>query len=243
MIERYHLGLAAAALVGGVVVLVAVVSVPWLRTRAVASTAACGALVVWIGGAAGDGVVGDRGAALWPVAAALLVVPADDDRRPHPLGRFTLVLTVVALAGIWAAVPDTEAPLAVALTLTPLASWHLIKGTVPGPVGTAAVVVAVLGAAWVGSAGWGSALASMGSVGLIATAPLLNGFREVADRSALSVLVGLQSVVGLLLPRLVMSRAVHVASGLSIAVNALLVLVSIVILGLSPGRSEEQALR
>ncbi|MCZ7631252.1 MAG: hypothetical protein M5U19_20370 [Microthrixaceae bacterium] len=121
-------------------------------------------------------------------------------------------------------------------SLTPLAPWHLIKGTVPGPVGTAAVVVAVLGAAWVGSAGWGSALASMGAVGLIATAPLLNGFREVADRSALSVLVGLQSVVGLLLPRLVMSRAVHVASGLSIAVNALLVLVSIVILGLSPGR-------
>lgn len=99
--------------------------------------------------------------------------------------------------------------------------------------------VALAGAVWVGSAGWGAAVATFGAVGLIATAPVVFGFRALPDRRTLTVLVGLQFTVGLLLPRFVMSRDVHIAGGVSIGVNALLVLVSIALVGFSSGRSPE----
>lgn len=124
MIARYHLDLAAVALAIGAVMLVVTLRVPPIADRAVALAAAFGAVLASLSTSAG---------VFWVIPAALVVLPADDHRRPHPLGRFTLLLTVSALAGIWAAVPDTEPPIATALLLLPLAVWSFAHHRAPGP--------------------------------------------------------------------------------------------------------------
>lgn len=231
MIARYHLDLAALALALGVVVLVVTMRVPVFASRAVAVAAAGGAVL---------GSMGNPRGIVWVAPALLVVLPADDDRRPHPLGRFTLALTVVALAGIWSAVPDTEPPLAASFALAPISLWYLAGRRAPGVAATAAAIVAMAGAVWVGSAGWGAAVATVGAIGLIATAPMVFGFGAVRCTTTLTVLVSLQFMVGLLLPRFVMSRDAHIAGGVSIGVNAVFVLVSVALVGASRVRSPER---
>lgn len=241
MIQRYHLDLAVVAAAVGIVVLVAAVRLPAVRARAVALAGAAGAVlgsmdhprgVVWVAAALvavlvpGDGVPNHE--------VPNHEVP-DRERERHPLGRFTLGLTVVTLVGVWAGVPDTEPALSVGLTLAPLACWHLATGRAPGRVGTVAAVVAVLGAVWTGSAGWGAALASVGAVGLIASAPVVAGFTRPARGTGLGVLVTLQIVVGLGLPRLVMDRPVGAAVGIAVAANAALLAAFMVIEHAAPG--------
>lgn len=213
VIERYHLDLAVVAVVFGVLVALVEFLLPRTSSRVVAIAAAGGALL---------GAWGNPRGPLWVIPAILVVLWADDPREPHPLGRYTVALAVVALAGIWAAVPDTEPPLAAACALLPVSVSHAVKGRMPGPGATLALVVAMAGAVWVGSAGWGAALATVGAVGLIASAPVVIGFAKVVDGRRLVVLVVLQALVGLFLPRLVMSRSVGVALGIVVSVNAAL---------------------
>ena len=64
----------------------------------------------------------------------------------HPLGEWTVALTVVSLVGVWSAVPDTEPPLAAGCVLVGLGAERLVAGRAVGRPGTAALVVAVAGA-------------------------------------------------------------------------------------------------
>lgn len=213
MFQRYHVELAVVALVFGAMVALFESYLPRVSSRVVAIAAAGGALL---------GSWGNPRGAFWLIPAIVVVLWADDPGKPHPLGRYTVALAVVALAGIWAAVPDTEPPLAAACALLPISVVYAVKGRIPGPAATLALVVAMAGAVWVGSAGWGAALATVGAVGLIASAPVVIGFGKVLHARRFFVLVVLQGLVGLLLPRSVMSRPVAVAVGVVIVVNAAL---------------------
>lgn len=213
MWARYHLTLAVVALAVGAGVAVADGRSPGVRRRALGAAGLAGALL--------GGWGSPRG---WPwlVAAALLVVAEDRPEPAHPLGRLVPALTVVSLAGVWAAVPDTEPPLAAALVLLPSALLRAARGTRTGVAGTAALVVAVLGAVWVGSAGWGAALASAGAVGAVAVAPAVARFgREWRGRAA-AVVVAAHLVVALVVPRLVMRRSPAVAAAAALAALAAL---------------------
>ncbi|MEI2700596.1 MAG: hypothetical protein V9E94_20495 [Microthrixaceae bacterium] len=70
--------------------------------------------------------------------------------------------------------------------------------------GTAALVVALVGSVWVGSAGWGSALASVCAVGAVAVAPLVLGFGRPLAGRAWWTLASAHVVVVLVVPRAVM---------------------------------------
>ena len=213
MTQRYHLELAALAL--GLGVLIAAIGwFPGPLARRV--LALCGATAAAIAGWSSP-----RGLP-WVVAALALCLPADDELRPHPFGRFTPILVVVTLVGVWSAVPDTEAPLAAAAVLLPISAVFLAVGRAPGPVGAASLLVAVAGSVWTGSAGWGSAMATVGAVGLIATLPLLTGYATAVRGRTYSALVVMQVIAGLGLPRTIMSRSVPVAVGVVLVVNALL---------------------
>jgi hypothetical protein len=229
VLERYHLDLAVVALAFGVLVALVESFLPRISSRVVAIAAAGGALL---------GSWGNPRGALWVIPAIVVVLWADDPEEPHPLGRYTVALAVVALAGIWAAVPDTEPPLAAACALFPISVSYTAKGRIPGPAATLALVVAMAGAVWVGSAGWGAALATVGAVGLIATGPLVIGFGKVIHTRRAFVLVALQGLVGLLLPRFVMTRSVAVAVGVVIAVN-----LALATLGWAWGRSASVRVR
>lgn len=206
--ERYHLALAVVSLLVGVVVGVADDRVPRLRPRALAAAALTGA------------VIGGWGSSRWwpwPAAAVLAVLVPDRPDPVHPLGRWVPVLVVASLAGVWAAVPDTEPPLAAAAVLAPVAVARAVRGARTGVAGTAALTVAVLGAVWVGSAGRGAALATVGAVGAVVAAPAAVGFgRELRGR-ATGVVVAAHLVVALAVPRLVMSRSPVVAAAVSAA--------------------------
>ncbi|MCO5321177.1 MAG: hypothetical protein M9922_07235 [Microthrixaceae bacterium] len=210
MVQRYHLELAVIALACGALVAAVELYLPRTSNRTVAIAAALGALL---------GSWGNPRGVLWVIVAALVVVSADDPEQPHPLGRHTVALTVVALVGIWAAVPDTEPPLAAIGALLPISVLQGVKGQIPGPGATAALVVAVAGAVWVGSAGWGAALATVGAIGLIASAPIIIGFNRAFHGRRLVVLLMFQGLVGLLMPRWVMSRPVGMAVVVVVAIN------------------------
>ncbi len=156
--------------------------------------------------------------------------------RAHPLGRFCLPLVVVTLVGIGVAVPDTEPPVATAAVILPvIVGWSFARRS-PGPAATIAVVLAMGGAVWVGSAGWGAARAGLGAIGLIALLPLVRGFGRVVPMPGLGVLVALQGITGVVLPRMLDERSVVVAVLLAVAVNVVLV-------GGSPrGRSRSERL-
>jgi hypothetical protein len=217
VIDGYHPELAATALIAGLAVAACDRWVPSLAPRAVALAGLAGALL---------GSWGSPRGWPWIAAATVVLVVRDDPERTHPLGVATLPLAVVALAGVWAAVPDTEPPLAAAAALVPIAVLRSIRRVAVGPSATAALVVAVVGAVWVGSAGWGAALASMGAVGLIAVAPLVSGMgtrtRQLPRGRLLVELVAAQAVVSLAVPRLVMSRPVPVAVAVAAVVTLLL---------------------
>ena len=148
------------------------------------------------------------------------------------------MLTVVALAGIWTAVPDTEAPLASVCVLAPLSVFYLLAPRTPGPVGSLALVATVVGAVWTGSAGWGSALATVGAVGLIAPLPLVAGFNTPSRGGSLGLLVAMQIAAGALLPRFVISRSVPVAVGVMVVANVSMLIVDAVALRRDPGAGE-----
>ena len=209
MIERYHLGLAAVAVVAGMAVALADTASSVAARRAIAVAAAVGALI---------GSWGSPRAWPWLVAALLPVLVADRPDRAHPLGVWAAPMAVMSLVGVWSAVPDTEPPLAAAAVLLPIAVSRAAGGRPIGPASSVALLVAVCGAAWVGSAGWGAALATACAVGLIAVAPLVWGFGTVASGRVLAGLLTAQAVVALVVPRTVMSRSVPVAVVIAMAV-------------------------
>lgn len=246
VIERWHLVLAAQALVAGVVVAGLDRWAPRVVTaRAVALAGLVGAVL---------GGWGNARWLPWVVPAALLLVVADREQPEHPLGRWVVALTVVSLVGVWSAVPDTEPPLAAACVLAPIGLSRLQSTRSVGPVGTAALVVAVFGAVWVGSAGWGAALATGCAVGMVLCAPLAVGIVSTTsttylsgsggrDRQAVSVpgqrkgageptatvrptrraaVVGAHMVVALVVPRSIMrlgpARAGLIAAGVLVVV-------------------------
>lgn len=230
MVERWHLDLAATALFAGLVV--AGVD-RWCGHRSARFTLGVAGLV--------GAVLGGWGhprAWPWLVGAAILAVWPDEATPAHPLGNWTVALAALSLAGVWAAVPDTEPPLAAGCALVPLGVTRLATRRAVGPPGTAVLVVAVLGAVWVGSAGWGAALASACAVAMILAAPLAVGFCGSGVRASdRRILVGAHVLVVLVVPRMVMRLDVRWATtGAALAFAALVVVARLV--G-SPGKRVE----
>lgn len=213
LIGTYHLGLAAAALLAGTF-LVGAASIAVRRrpldngrqprwNRAVAAQGfLAAAIVTWV---APD----TRRCVPWLVLAAVLLLVADQPERPHPFGRFTGVATLAGLGGAWLAIPDTEPPLVAAAVLAPLATVQLLRDRAPGPSGTSALVAAIAGSVWVGSAGWGSALAAVVAVGGIGFSPLVIGFGVVLRGRFLAAALALHCAVVLVVPRSVMGSTVR----------------------------------
>lgn len=220
MVERYHLVLAGWALVAGIAVLVVDAFGP-ARARAhlLAVAVAFGALL---------GGWGSPRSWPWWIAAALCCAWPDRPSSPHPLGRWVSVAAVVSLVGVWSAVPDTEPPLAVMAALVPVALWRAAKGPSTGPSAAVALAVAVLGATWVGSAGWGAALATGCAVGMVAVAPVVLCFGRALTGPALVVVAGAHLVIALALPRVLMRPPVSVA--VAMVVGALLLLAAVCVL-------------
>lgn len=219
MIERYHLVLAAQALlVGGFVALADRWGPSPVRNRIVAASAFAGAYL---------GAWGNPRALPWLLPALVLVIPGDQPERSHPLGRWTVAMAVLSLAGVWSAVPDTEGPLAVGCALTPLAVTRALGGRSVGPAASGALAIAVLGAAWVGSAGWGAALASCVAVGMVLVAPGVAGFVATPlSARPIGLLVFGHLPVALLVPRIVAFRSVPIAMVIDVLSCAWLVLVA-----------------
>ena len=224
-VDRYHLAFGALAFGLGLVVSLLTRWAPQGVSRR--ALAVAGLVAAMVGG------WGSPRAWPWWLAAAVLVVPADDARPDyqHPLGSWAGALAAVGAVGIWAAVPDTEAPLAVAAVLAPVVLTqalgrtlgHGTLGSPIGRVGTAALVVALVGSVWVGSAGWGSALASVCAVGAVAVAPLVLGFGRPLAGRAWWTLASAHVVVVLVVPRAVMRWSVPaawVAAAVSLALLA-----------------------
>lgn len=224
MVDRYQLVVAAVAF--GVGVVVALVD-HWVRVvaRPDAVTTAAAVRMWAIAGLAGALVGGwltPRSLPWWAAASILVVVP-DRPQSPHPLGRLAPLLCLVSLAGVWSAVPDTEAAVAMAAVLVPLAASHARRGPSPGPAGSAALAVGVLGAVWVGSAGRGAALAAAAAVGMLVIAPAVLGWGELPRGRGRTMLVVSHVVVALVLPRAVMERSAAVAAGAALTLSAVLV--------------------
>ncbi len=204
-LERYHVVLGATALAVGLAVAV----VEWWSPAIVSRR------LLAVAGLAGAVLGGWGTARAWPwwLAAGLVVIVADDGapEHQHPLGRSAGILAAVGLVGVWAAVPDTEPPLVVAALLTPVVASQAVRHRSIGRAGTAALVVSVLGAVWVGSAGWGSALAAVCAVGAVGVAPLVLGFARPLVGPAWWTLLGAHLVVVLSVPRPVMRWSVPLA--------------------------------
>lgn len=218
MVERWHLDLAATALVVGLVIAGAD---RWagvaVRRFTIAAAGLTGALL---------GAWGNQRAWPWLAAAAALVLWPDDEQRAHPLGRYTVALAVVSLAGVWSAVPDTEPPLAAGCALVGLGLNRWVSRRPVGPAGAAALVVSVLGSVWVGSAGWGAAMASACAVGMVLCAPVAAGFTASGIRPAgRGVLIGTHLVAALVLPRTMMRM--EVAAATAVAGSAMVAMVVI----------------
>ncbi len=213
MVERWHLVLAAAALGAGVAIAIVDRWGPrFVSSRTVGLAGLAGALL---------GGWGNARWLPWLVPAAVVAVLADSGEPAHPLDRWVVLLTVVSLVGVWSAVPDTEAPLAAGCALAPIALMWAVRGVTVGPVGTVALVVAVTGPVWVGSAGWGAALATVVVVGMVAVAPVVAGFgADHLTGTGRRVVIGVHVAVALLVPRLLMRRSVAVATVGAVAVVA-----------------------
>lgn len=266
MVARWHLDLLAAGLVAGVLL---AVSSSWVATRGEGtrvsrilsgrSIAIAGVVGALLGATSPLGQGGPRG---WPwfVAAGLMVLlPADRGDRVHPLGRWVLPMTIASLAGAWSAVPDTEPALAVAAALAPMTLVSMITVARPtvGPASTAALIVAIGGSVWVGSAGWGSALAVVFVIGMVASTPIVVGFSGVepdidptARRGhgtgvltgrAVALLVGVHVMIVLLLPRVVMRRSVPVA--VATAVGAVVAMFAVTVLSSVDGTPDRSVRR
>ena len=230
MVDRYQLVLAAVALVAGVVV-VAVDHWAQVRTRPDALTrtltARTWALTGLVGALLG-GWMSPR-ALPWWVAACLVGVFADRPASPHPMGRLTPLLCVVSLVGVWSAVPDTEPAVAMAGVMVPVAVARARRGPPPGPAGTAALVVGVVGAAWVGSAGRGAGLAAAAAVGMVLIAPLVLGWGEQPPGRGRAALVAAHVAVALVLPRAVMERPAGPAVAVALVVSGALAGVALLV--------------
>jgi hypothetical protein len=103
--------------------------------------------------------------------------PAAPAGRPvHPLRRWAWPLAVASMVGVWASVPDTEAPLALGAALAPVAAGRWWRHRAPTPSATLVVVGAVVLAAVGGSAGWPGAVMTWTAVGAVLVAPVRCGF-------------------------------------------------------------------
>lgn len=236
MVARWHLDLAAVALACGLlIVVIGMAAAVVVRGRVIALAGLLGVLL-------GDtSLLGQGSPRAWPwfLAALIVVVPADDGKRVHPLGWAVLPMTIASLIGVWSAVPDTEPALAVACVLIPLTVASMLRGLAPqhgpvwmaettviGPASTMALVVAIAGSVWVGSAGWGSALATGFVIGMVAVVPTVVGFRRVdgsgdkgvLNRAARTALITAHVIATLVLPRVVMRRSVPVAVAIAVGV-------------------------
>jgi hypothetical protein len=230
MVDRYHLVLALVALAVGA--LIAAVD-HWAR-RVAEQDRVTGAIVARTWASAGlaaallGGWLSPR-AAPWWAAAALVVAFADRPSRPHPMGALTPVLVLVGLAGVWAAVPDTEPAVASAGVLVPVALVRWRSDRPPGPAGSWALGVVLAGAVWVGSAGRGAALAAACALGLTVVAPLVFGWGRAVRGNARRLLFAAHVAVVLLVPRAVMLRSTATATVVAVGASLGLIVLSLVV--------------
>lgn len=238
MVARYQLTVALVALVVGIVL--AGVD-RWARDPA-RRDAVTGIVVarVWALAALAGSLIGgwmsSRVLPWWIAAIAVLLVP-DQPSRPHPLGRWATAMALLSLVGVWSAVPDTEPAVASAAVLAPLAASRWRRGPAPGPAGTAALAVLVVGAAWVGSAGRGAGLAAAAAVGMVVVAPAVLGWGRLPAGRASGVLVVAHAAVALVLPRAVMREPASTAAAVALAVSVGLVVVAGLVRRAVGGRS------
>lgn len=107
----------------------------------------------------------------------------------------------VALVGLWATIPDTEAPLFVGTALCPILIARVVTGRDVGPAGSLAVLGAYAVAAVIGSAGRAPAIA-----GAVCCAVLPIGLVVAGDRGRRIpsvVAVGVEIVVCVLASRVI----------------------------------------
>ena len=208
MVERYHLVLAAGAVGAGLLFAVVSRFAPSVLQRRLLGLAGLTGAVL--------GAWDHPRALPWLLAAALMAVWPDNPVRPHPLGEWAAPLAVVSLIGVWASVPDTEPALAAGAVLAPLALALAAARRPVGMAGTVALGVAVLGPVWVGSAGWGAALATASAIGVVAAAPAVFGFRRVPlTTTGWVVVVVAHVLIAVPLSRVIMRQSVVVAVMLS----------------------------
>lgn len=174
------------------------------------------------------------------MAAALVVAWADDAGRPHPLGEWAAPLAVVSLVGVWASVPDTEPALAAGAVLAPLALALALGRRPVGPAGTVALGVAVLGPVWVGSAGWGAALSTVSAIGVVAAAPIVDGFRSARlTPVGWSAVVATQLMLSVPLSRVIMRQSVVVA----VMLSAMGLTLALLVMAVAPGQQPQSRAR
>ncbi len=218
MLERFHVVLGLVGLGAGLVVLLLDrVGPPASRSRSLALAGAVAPLLC----------VGDTDRwPVWFVAAALLLLTPDRGVPPHPLGRWTVPAAVVGLGGAWLAVPDTEPVVATVGLFLPLAVDRFLRRLAPGPTGSLVLVVAVLGAVWVGSAGRGAALAAVCAAGVVAVLPVVVGMgrHRIRDGRTGWVLAGYLTVV-VTVPRLASGLGAAAAWAVAAAATLLLVVI------------------
>lgn len=222
MVERYHLALAAfAGLMGLGVSVVDRIGPVALSRRSLGVVVAITMVLTREGWRATSTAVAVIG-----VVTAMALLVAEDVTPPiHPLGRWVAAMGCVSLVGIWASVPDTEAPAAAMCCLGPLALARAASGRGVGRSGWAALCVLIVSTAWIGSAGWGSARATACAVGAVLLAPLVLGLRpEPPVGGAMVALVLVHIGYALAVPRGIMRLEPIAATTLALASSALLAL-------------------
>lgn len=171
-------------------------------------------------------------------------------RPDGTLRRWTPVMAMASLIGIWAAVPDTEPALVAGAVLLPVALIAVVRTGAAARSSDAprfrdaarprdadlssatarlqdtassrdvcssalpvfqwaehiAVIVTIVGAAWVGSAGWWSARASVVAIGVLLWVPVIESARSIPQHRS-ATLVAVHMVVALVLPRSVMGMS------------------------------------
>ncbi|MFZ1432818.1 MAG: hypothetical protein WAR61_05745, partial [Candidatus Microthrix parvicella] len=110
-----------------------------------------------------------------------------------------------------------------------------------GPAGTVALGVAVLGPVWVGSAGWGAALSTVSAIGVVAAAPIVDGFRSARlTPVGWSAVVATQLMLSVPLSRVIMRQSVVVVA---VMLSAMGLTLALLVMAVAPGQQPQSRAR
>lgn len=156
-LERYHAGLAIVSLAWGAVVAILLWTLPSPARAAGGRLSFCVVAALCLTTVGVVPLTLGVGAAVFAMGAASVAKEADTPIVPW--------LTLISLVGVWAAVPDTEAPLIVAAVVAvPVVTGRVGSVRVGDRLASLAAVVVV---AWVGAGGHPQLIGGLGCVGLL----------------------------------------------------------------------------